>query len=353
MRAWVLEIPEQLRGAVEQARSQGWPPDLPAPESVVLAGMGGSAMACGLARSILLARAAVPISLHQDASTPGWAGPRAWFLAASYSGDTWETRRMLAIARQRGATVLAVASGGALIEESGNDPSRVFRVPAGYAPRAALGWMFPPVLLALARAGGASDVAGELEEARALLAEEIDLWRRGLACPGRDPRALAREIAGKLCLVYAPNETMRPAAVRWKTQLQENGKQAAAEAAFPEILHNEIMGWESLRAMPALCLLLEAGEDAGADRLAAAGLAAAARELAQAGVRAIPVPARGRSLTARLLSHVALADMTSVELAAARGVDPFPVEAIGRVKASLAASEKSSLPTDSRKEPSE
>ncbi len=343
MREWAFETPAQIRAALAQADAEAWPPDPGGCTSVVLAGMGGSAIACDLARSLLLRAAPVPVSVHRDPQPPGWAGPDAWTGIVSYSGDTWESRAVLAACRARHGRGFAIASGGGLAGSALRDGLPFFRVPGGYAPRAAFGWMFAPVALACARAVGGAAALGALraglDEALSEMEAESALWRAGGALPGRDPRALAAAIAGRLTLAYAPSEAFRPAAVRWKSQIQENGKQAALEAAFPEVLHNEIMGWEFVSrgpGLPAVFLLLEAGDGISGpeEAMERAALDAADAELRAAGARVLRVPARGRGAAA-LLSHVFLADMTSIELAAARGIDPLPVAPIERVKAVL------------------
>jgi glucose/mannose-6-phosphate isomerase len=61
-----------------------------------------------------------------------------------------------------------------------------------------------------------------------------------------------------------------------------------------------------------------------------------AAEVERDGEAAIRIEAAGESRTERLLWTVMLGDLVSLELAEARQVEPLPIEAIDRLKASLA-----------------
>jgi glucose/mannose-6-phosphate isomerase len=339
MRGWILGLAGQIRDALEQAERTHWPSGIELPASVLLGGMGGSAMACMVARSILQDRLPVPCMVVRDPSVPAWVGPGSMAGVVSYSGDTWEALRMLRGCRARGARTFVVASGGRLLSEarigaSGQGPVAAFPVPSGIAPRAAIGWMLIPVLAALG-----SDAPGrisgwlreELEEAIVLLEEEAALWRDGRALPDRDPQVLARAARGRFTVAYAPSDRFRPLGIRWKNQILENGKQMAGEAAFPELAHNEIMGWDWAAAENRFLFLMVEDEEELTGARGAVQRAAGA-ELTRSGAQVLSIPGRGRGLAARLLTHMMLADMTSYELAVLRGLDPCPVEAIQRVK---------------------
>jgi glucose/mannose-6-phosphate isomerase len=288
--------------------------------------MGGSGMACLLARSILAESLSVPCVVCQDPKLPPWIGPDTLVVIVTYSGETWEALRMLEFSLSRGARVLVVASGGRILDLGGTAESGRFRVPAGYAPRAALGWMIVPVLLAL---GGS---AAAFSEGLERLSEEAELWKAGGVSAGRDPRALAERIGGKHAYIYAPGERQLPAAIRWKNQILENGKQMASAGAFPELVHNEIMGWSfACRCeSPVFVVLEDPPGEPGARRVVEEE---ALRELRATGGEILRVPSLGRGSLARLLTHISLADMTSVELARRLGIDPLPIPAIERVKA--------------------
>jgi glucose/mannose-6-phosphate isomerase len=335
MREWVLGLPGQLADALVACGPAGWPPAGAPRRSVLICGMGGSAMAGDATRAILLDRLEVPLEVVRDPAVPAWVGPQTLVLAVSYSGNTWETIAAARTAAARGARVLVVTSGGTLAEEAGGKGWPVFRVPPGYAPRAALGWMAAAVTLGALSGDPCpqipDEVRSDLSEAARVLAEEAEVWRAGHALAGRDVAEIAAAVEGRFAFVYAPTERMGPAALRWRGQLQENAKQAACAAVFPELAHNEITAWEfAVARLPSVHVLL--GDDAAAEGSRGAHFRAAAAELEASGARVVRIPGRGQGPAARLFSHVLLADAVSVEVARRRGIDPLPVEAIERVK---------------------
>lgn len=381
MREWVLGLSGQLADALAACDARGWPPTAVPPDggvssqgaglpsgsvppsgnvpsmgavsfagaepgrAVLVCGMGGSAMAGDVARSILRDRLAVPMEVVRDPALPAWVGPGTRVLAVSYSGNTWETLRAARTACQRGAHVLAVTSGGALAEEAREAGWPLFSLPSGYSPRAALGWMVVPVALG-ALCGDtcpwlADEVRSDLADAAEYVAEETAIWRAGGAVPGRDPAEIAAAVEGRFAFIYAPSEPLLPAAVRWRGQLQENAKQAACAAAFPELAHNEITGWRfAVEQLPSVHILLE--DDRSAEGVRGAHARAAAAELAASGARVVRIPPhrkraeRGGGPAVCIFSHVLLGDAVSVEVARRRGIDPTPVDAIERVKRAAA-----------------
>lgn len=338
MRGWIEEWPDLLLGSLARARETGWEEEIQdrarGSHSIYLGGMGGSAMACRLARVISLEGARLPCFVHQDPQVPGWVAPGVLAGVASYSGDSWEALEMFRAAARQGAAPFAVASGGELLRLAREARLPAFAVPAGYMPRAALGAMLPPILLALG-AAEQRDFAPELEAAARELQSEVSLWERGLALPGRDALALARELAGRRIHVYAAGESLRPVALRWKNQLHENAKRMAYEAYFPEIAHTEIVGWSDEDALrESVFVYLE--EPSLAEGTRGRVLEASLSELESSGGRVLRVPAQGESWCSRVLSHVAFGDLVSLCLAELRGVDPLPIGAIERVKSAAA-----------------
>ena len=56
---------------------------------------------------------------------------------------------------------------------------------------------------------------------------------------------LAEGLAGRFSVIYGSAGPALPAAIRWKTQFNENAKAAAAWGIIPELDHNEIVGWDA------------------------------------------------------------------------------------------------------------
>jgi glucose/mannose-6-phosphate isomerase len=123
---------------------------------------------------------------------------------------------------------------------------------------------------------------------------------------------------------------------RWKTQLNENAKTYAVTNTFPELAHNEVVGWQGLRdGVPVLHVVILHDRD---DDAQAARRVEAARDIAFGPARGLSeIWSQGTSLLTRLFSLIMFGDLVSAYLAVLLGVDPTPVEAITRIKTRLGA----------------
>src|SRR5947199_1731541 len=73
-------------------------------------------------------------------------------------------------------------------------------------------------------------------------------------------RDLGERLVGTVPLIYGAGP-LAAVAYRWKTQLNENAKMHAFSHAFPELDHNEIMGWEGARDGMFSAVLLRDGAE--------------------------------------------------------------------------------------------
>lgn len=330
----VAELPRQLTAgfAAATATLRAVPPP-PPPRSVVVCGMGGSAIGADLVLACL-PDLPVPAAVVRGYRLPAWAGPETLVIPVSYSGDTEETLACAAQALAAGSPCACVASGGGLAALADERRLCLLRVPGGGQPRAAVGYLAMSLLATLAWAGLCDDCGPDVAEAAALLRE----GNATLGPDAGDEANAAKRLAGRClrrqAIVYGAGLTV-PAARRWKGQINENAKAPAFFNEIPELNHNELMGWTSLPQVTAGTVALfldDAGEDARLRRRADL----TAQGLAERGVAVERVSSRGASRLARVFSLVQLGDFASVYLALLYGVDPTPVTAIQEFKAELA-----------------
>ncbi len=307
---------------------------LAAPAAVVVCGLGGSAIGGDLLAALLAPSSPVPVICVRDEALPAFVGPRTLVFACSYSGNTVETLAAYEAARQVSARIVVVTSGGRLASLARDSGEGLALVPSGMQPRAALPLLIAPMLRL---AGDCGLTAIDEQQMRAAAGHLMDLAARwGPRTPAVDnpAKALAIGLQGAIPVVYASTPRLAPAARRWKTQLNENSKVLAAADVFPELLHNEIVGWESVRGgSPRLhvVVLREPGEGLQAGRRIEA---ARAHGLERAG-GITEIWARGEAFLERILSLVIFGDLVSAYLAILAGIDPTPVEPIARIKAAL------------------
>ena len=314
MRAAIDGMAEQLRvgdriGAEAGAR-------LPLPSAVVIAGMGGSAMGGELLRSLVMSDCAVPVTRVRGFGMPGWAGPGTLVVCSSYSGETAETLSCAEQARRQGADLLCIGLGGKLGALAGEWGVPFAQVPGGLQPRAALGYLFGAMASAFAACGLAEPGIAER------CAEGVEAVDREAAAE------LGRRLVGTVPLIYGAGP-LAAVAYRWKTQLNENAKMPAFSHAFPEVDHNEIVGWEGApRGVFSAVMLRDPGEHDRARRM----IDVTADLIEPDAVLVAHVFGQGDTVAARAFSMVAHGDWVSYHAALERGVDPTPVERIAVLK---------------------
>lgn len=308
--------------------------DAAALDGVVVCGMGGSAIGGDLVRALCETEAPVPFAVVRGYELPAWVGEKTLVVASSYSGGTEETLSCFGEAQKRGARVVVVTSGGEIGGLARDADLPTVEIPGGLQPRAALGYSLG-VLLRLARAAGLCELSDETFEAAlaAVRAAEATLASDADANPAVE---IAAAFEDRLPVVYCGVGLLEPVAMRWRTQLHENAKHPAYGNVFPELDHNEIMGYEAgppdLLARLSVVVLRDRDDHAQIQKRFAI-----TRDLVADHVAAWrEAETSGDSRLARMLSLVQLGDWASYWLARRKGVDPTPVETIQNLKKALA-----------------
>ncbi|HEX2028379.1 MAG TPA: bifunctional phosphoglucose/phosphomannose isomerase [Nitriliruptorales bacterium] len=336
MLATVEHSSEQWAGALEIARAMpalGVGPGTV--RAVVVAGMGGSGIVADIASVAAHRYGRVPVVPAKGYDLPGWVGPDSLVVLVSYSGDTEETLACLDAAATAGAHRLVVTSGGQLAGRAAEEGIVTARVPGGGQPRANLPNLVVPVLVALERAGFLEGVEEQLAGVSRHLRPLVERWRHGRA-DGNDVTDLAESLHGLVPVFYGSVGWLAVAALRAKSQVNENAKRPAFWHELPELDHNEIVGWG---ALPEVCRRYGIVEL----RSAADEHTQVARRFTVTGEVVGDRVALWRSATfdgptplARFAAAVLFVDLLSVHLAFLEQQDPTPVEAISLLKRRLA-----------------
>jgi glucose/mannose-6-phosphate isomerase len=318
----VLAIPDHLRDAlwrVESAR-------LEAAEAagVMLCGMGGSAIGGELAAAALGDRCTLPLLTVRGYGLPPWATPDWSIVCSSYSGNTEETLACLDAAGVLGAKRIVASTGGKLADAARSEGLPVIGLPGTIpVPRAAVAYTFV-VAAEVAALAGVPRIHTEIDAAAAGLQDA----REGLLEVAAD---IAVQLEGTVPVIYGADLTAS-VAKRWKTEINENPKLPAFAAELPEADHNEIEGWPGA-AEGAFSAIFLADVDQHPRVRRRIDVTA---ELVSANAAAtLTLKGEGNSRTERLFWALMLGDLVSLYLAALRGIDPTPIEAIEGLKRKL------------------
>ncbi|MEM2099069.1 MAG: bifunctional phosphoglucose/phosphomannose isomerase [Candidatus Bathyarchaeia archaeon] len=302
-------------------------------DNIVVAGMGGSAISGELLKDWARDKVKVPIEVSREYSLPAYAHTHTAVIITSYSGETEESLSAFLDAIKRGCITVCISSGGSLQEFSEKLGVPHLRVPAGMAPRATLPYLFIPLLIVLEKIGLVSNVAHEFFAAINALKQVSTANSPEIPLKDNLSKSLAANICGTIPVVYSFG-IYRSVARRFKQQFNENSKIPAKWEAFPELCHNEIVGWEypgNLTKNFSAVLLRDKAEPAEVrSRIETT------KTLMQPAVsKILEVWVEGKSTLAKMLSAICIGDFTSVYLAILRKIDPTPVKTINLLKAQM------------------
>ena len=295
------------------------------PKVVITLGLGGSGIGGDLLRAILADEAPFPVIGVKDYRIPSFLGREALVLACSYSGGTEETLSAYEQAASAGASCVIITSGGDLLERAQRRGHPAVVVPKGLPPRAALAYLFIPMLAVLHKAGALRSFEEEVRDAA-----RLDVGRfRGKA------EGLAGRLVERIPVIYSATPFLEPVAQRWKDQLNENAKTFAAWNTFPELNHNETVGWGVDGSLARLIHVIILHDRAQPARLSQR--VAITKEIAFHRAGGLDeFVSEGEHKLSRLLSLILLGDLASWHLAIKRDVDPTPVSVIDELKRRLA-----------------
>ena len=302
------------------------------PAQIVLAGMGGSALAGDITRAVVLDKLPVPFSIERDYVLPGFVGAETLVITYSYSGNTEETVAALEEARRLGAQVLVVSAGGKLAEIAREHKLAYIQLPEGLQPRLAVLYGVKALATSFDALELTKGLTGELESAGAWLQDQIVAWVATRPESDNEAKRLASAVCGHPAVVYA-GPTLGLAALKWKIDINENAKNVAFTYRLPEWNHNEFIGWANPKHKDFKVIELQSELD---HPKIARRFEVSNRLLSGNMLAPIIVAAQGRTKLEQLLWAILLGDYVSAYLAFMNQVDPMPVDLVEKLKKELA-----------------
>ena len=286
-----------------------------------------------LLRTLSLGAASVPVFVSRSYTLPAWVGPETIVIASSYSGDTEETLAAFEEALSRNASVACLTSGGTMLERALAEGLPYVQMPGGMQPRAALGYSLTALLTLAERMDLLTFDAESWGETQALLERQVATLAAPEA-PGNRALELAETLKDRLPIIYSSEGLLEGVNLRWRNQIHENSKTLAVGNVFPELNHNEIMGWERPTAWHqhlGVVVLRDRGDHARVQRRIDV-----TRELLAERVGFWrEVQSLGTSTLARVMSLVQLGDWMSLYLSVLHQIDPTPIPLISLLKRAL------------------
>jgi glucose/mannose-6-phosphate isomerase len=322
----IKKFPQNLQEAINLAKESKLHAIKNTIHNIVVTGMGGSGIAGNLVKDWIKDKLLVPFAVNHEYNLPAYVNQHTLLIVISYSGNTQETLEAFQIGLKKKASIIVISSGGGLQQMAQEHGIDILPLPKHIPPRASLGHTTIQLLFILYFHHLIDwNFILEIQSAIQLISDKQTSIQI-------EAEQVAKKIKGCLPIIYTatPYEAV---AIRLRQQLNENSKQLCWNHTFPELNHNEIVGWES--NYQNLAVIIFDGHTAD-KRLKLQ------QEIAQDIIKKhtnnfTVLYAQGQTELIRSLYLIHLSDWISFYLAQTRGVDPMEVKSIDQIKSALYA----------------
>jgi len=264
---------------------------------------------------------------------PEFVGKNTLVIVSSYSGNTEETISAHKEAMKRKARILCISTGGETARMAKKFKQPWIQIPPGLSPRAALGYSFFPLLVALVRLGFIKPKDKEIKETIQLIKSKVPTFGDPES-PENAPLKLAEQLVGRLPVIYSPAEHLDTVNIRWRGQIAENAKQLSSGHVLPEMNHNELVGWKVLTELMKHFHVIFL-KDVGTHKRVAIREEITKQVVSKYAGGVTEVTSEGNGLLARLFSLIYFGDWVSLYLAILNNENPEPVAIIDYLKSEL------------------
>jgi glucose/mannose-6-phosphate isomerase len=299
--------------------------------NVVLSGMGGSGWPANYVR--VWPGLSVPLEISSNYALPKYVNESTLVIVSSYSGNTEETLAALEDAEARGAQIVVMTAGGALLEKAQAKGYPLFQIPPGTQPRMSSFYFIAAFLELFGPLGLIEPVSMETRrELSGWLEGQVGQWRPDVPTSQNPAKQLALEIAGKTAIIYA-GPLLAPVAQKMKICMNENAKNTAWWNQFPEFSHNEFIGWAS-HPIDKPFAVVEIRSNLEHPRVQKRF---EVTERMLSGKRPAPhvISPSGDTLPQQIFWASMFGDFVCTYVALLNGVDPTPVDLVEKFKAEL------------------
>lgn len=292
--------------------------------SVLICGLGGSGIGGKIIDLLLKSDITIPVIVTNDYSIPNFVNENTLVISSSYSGNTEETLTAVIESHKRNAEVVAITSGGKLLELVKENGWNSLVVPGGEQPRGMLAYSLVQLLYIFENY--------KLVEPNytPLLPEVIELVDSNETDIQSEAKELASNIHNKQVVIYA-EQSLEGVAVRFRQQINENAKELCWHHVLPEMNHNELVGWAGGNSNQAIIKI-----NSSLDFYRTKKRWEICKEVISKQTNSIyEIDAKGSSKLVQILYLIHLTDWLSVYLADLKNVDSVEVDVIIHLKSEL------------------
>ncbi|MEF3691874.1 MAG: bifunctional phosphoglucose/phosphomannose isomerase [Candidatus Moraniibacteriota bacterium] len=297
-------------------------------KSITISGMGGSALPGNVLRIFvdsLFRKSGRRLQIFQNRfySLPAEAYDKSLNIICSYSGNTEETIASFEECLREKLPCVGISNGGKIKEMCLENSIPHIQIPypfENFQPRMATGYFVFSILQLLINCGLVNFDAAELEEtALNLKKSSMDLEEKG--------KELAKKMKGKTPVIYS-NIYFKAIANIWKIKINENAKTPAFWNYFPELNHNEMVGFTNPQAEFVFVMLWDKNDHPQNIKR----FEVMKRLMEKRGMQVEMIEIVGDSVFEKVFSILCLGDWSSYYLALEYGIDPTPVDMVEEFK---------------------
>jgi glucose/mannose-6-phosphate isomerase len=302
-------------------------------KNIIVSGLGGSAIGGDLFRSYTQYEIKIPVTINRNYTLPKFADSNTLVVISSYSGNTEETTSAYRQAIEKKCKIICITSGGEVKKIAAKNKHNCVTIPKGFQPRCALGYSFFTLLILFVKLGFIKDRAEEVNEAVKIL--ENEAYEYTNLSPDKNlALKIAIDLKGKLPIVYSSADIMDVVNLRWRGQLSENAKILAYGNLYPEMNHNELVGWKLNAGFlkKIVVIFLKDADDNKRIKLRMDITSGIYKKYAD---NLIKLESNGEYKLGRIFDLIYLGDWVSFYLAILNKVNPTPVDVISYLKNEL------------------
>ena len=301
-------------------------------KNIIVTGLGGSAIGGDLLLNYFKEELKVPYVVNRNYELPLFAGENTLVIASSYSGNTEETISALKEAVSRKAQVVCLTTGGEVEKICKKEDIPFFSLQKGFQPRYALWGNFFALLKIVEK------LKLTVSQEKIVLSIIELLKSKGEEFSKESNQALdiAESLNGYIPVIYSVSDFTSSVGTRLKGQFNENSKLHAFSNFFPEMNHNEIIGWETVAEKQIKCKAVFIYDESYNSRVKKR-FEIVSDLIRQTGTEIITLKSSQADFKLRLMELIFLGDFISYYLAIVRGYDPSTIKNINYLKEKLAS----------------
>jgi len=294
-------------------------------QNIVITGLGGSGIGGTIISELISDTCKVPILVNKDYFLPAFVNENTLVIVSSYSGNTEETLSAMQDAITKKAQIACITSGGKILEMAKQHQFDFIEIPGGKSPRACIGYSLVQLIKILTAKGFASkSLFSDLEKTIVLLDNETSGIKN-------EAENIAKKLLNKIPVIYSLG-SCEGAAVRFRQQINENSKMLCWHHVFPEMNHNELVGWTTKNENLAVVTFHTSFDyDRTVKRYEVCKPI-----FTKYASHVIDITAKGNSKLEQFFYLINTGDWISCYLADLRGIDPVEVKVIDNLKGELA-----------------